>query len=82
MRTMLCGWLLAGLTTAAVSAQETAPRGPEVLAREIAAMTPAAHAWRAIPWRSCPLDALAEARKTHRPVLVWVFLGSPVDERC
>ena len=45
-------------------------------------MKPAKHPWRAIAWKNCPLEALKEARAKKRPVLVWVFLGNPADERC
>jgi hypothetical protein len=55
---------------------------PEALKAEIEALKPADHVWRAIPWKTCPLEALKAAREQKKPVLVWVFGGLPTDERC
>lgn len=55
---------------------------PDSLRVEIDALRPARLAWREVEWRECPLAAFAEARATGRPVIVWVFLGNPSDERC
>lgn len=55
---------------------------PAQLRREVESLRPDRHAWREISWRTCPLEALAESRETGKPVLAWVFLGSPLDERC
>jgi hypothetical protein len=45
-------------------------------------LRPAKLAWTEVKWRTCPLEALAEARRAKKPVLAWVFLGNPSDERC
>jgi hypothetical protein len=55
---------------------------PEALKAEIAALKPANHVWRAIPWQTCPLEALKASRQQKKPILAWVFLGIPTDERC
>jgi len=55
---------------------------PEALKAEIEALKPVNHVWRAISWKTCPLDALREARERKQPVIAWVFLGIPSDERC
>ena len=55
---------------------------PEALQAEIDALKPAKHVWRAIAWKTCPLEALKAAREQKKPVLAWVFLGVPTDERC
>ena len=81
MRRLVTGMVLLGLlcgTAAAQSADET----PQALRSKIADLKPAAHAWRKIDWLNCPLDALRKARAEHKPVIVWVFLGNPSDERC
>ena len=40
-------------------------------------------AWRGIAWKSCLLEGLAEAKKTGKPTILWVFIDRPVnDERC
>jgi hypothetical protein len=62
-----------------LAAQDSAK---EALKADIEAMRPARHVWREIAWKNCPLEALKEAREQKKPVLIWVFLGSPSDERC
>ena len=57
-------------------------RSPEALQAEIAALKPADHVWRAIPWKTCPLEALKASREQQKPIIAWVFLGIPTDERC
>jgi hypothetical protein len=75
--------LLAGVAWAA-EPQSPAKRAltPEALQADIDALKPAQHTWRAIAWKTCPLEALKEAREQKKPVIVWVFLGIPTDERC
>jgi hypothetical protein len=55
---------------------------PEALRARIEALKPANHVWRAIPWKTCPLEALKASREQKKPVLAWVFLGIPTNERC
>jgi hypothetical protein len=55
---------------------------PESLQAEIEALEPADHVWRAIAWKTCPLEALKAAREQQKPIIAWVFLGTPTDERC
>jgi hypothetical protein len=57
-------------------------RSAAVLQAEIEALKPKDHVWRRIPWKTCPLEALKAARTHKRPILTWVFLGIPADERC
>lgn len=86
MRTIVAGLgilMLAG----AVGAQPTP--GPEkalqpldAFQAEIDALKPANHVWRAIGWKTCPLEALRASREEKKPILAWVFLGLPTDERC
>jgi hypothetical protein len=54
----------------------------ETMRAEIEALKPANHVWRAIAWRTCPLEALKSARQEKKPIITWVFLGVPTDERC
>jgi hypothetical protein len=78
-----CMLVLAGLLGAgpgSTPAQEEL--SPAALRAEIEALRPARHVWRAIPWKTCPLEALKESRERNKPVLAWVFLGTPTDERC
>ncbi len=57
-------------------------RSPEALQADIEALKPVQHTWRALAWETCPLEALKRARAQKKPVIVWVFLGLPTDERC
>jgi hypothetical protein len=81
-------WLALGLWAVVPTANPRADgasgpsKTPEALKAEIEGLKPAKQAWRAIAWKNCPLEALAEARAKRRPVLTWVFLGNPTDERC
>ena len=81
--TAVCILVFAGIA----GAQQTpkpAPRAKtlEALQAEIEALKPADHVWRAIPWKTCPLEALKASREQKKPILAWVFLGVPTDERC
>ncbi len=69
--------LLSGLGLAA-----PAPGAIDALRAEVEALRPANHVWRAIPWKTCPLEALKAAREEKKPIITWVFLGVPTDERC
>lgn len=55
---------------------------PEALQAQIEALKPTKHVWRAIDWKTCPLEALKASRDQKKPVIVWVYLGVPTDERC
>ena len=57
-------------------------KSPDALKAEIEALRPARHVWREIPWKTCPLEALKASREQKKPVIAWVFLGVPTDERC
>ena len=37
--------------------------------------------WSRVPWKTCPIEAFAESRKTGKPVLVWALGGDP-EGRC
>lgn len=55
----------------------------EAVRKQIQELKAPTVAWRSIPWRSCLLDGLREARREGKPVLLWVFIDRPVDDaRC
>ena len=56
--------------------------GLDSLKADIEALKPARHVWREIPWKTCPLEAMKASREQKKPVIAWVFLGIPTDERC
>ncbi|KAF0246464.1 MAG: hypothetical protein FD180_645 [Planctomycetota bacterium] len=59
------------------------PATPAGLEKEASSLREADVAWRGIPWKSCLLEGLAEAKQTGKPAILWVFIDRPVnDERC
>ena len=67
------------LFSGAVAAQD---KGPEAFQREIEALKQGDLAWRKAGWLNCPLEALRRSRSEKKPIIAWVFLGNPSDERC
>ncbi len=59
------------------SAQEV-----DALRLRIESLRPVDHVWRAVKWESCLLEGLERSRKEQKPILLWVFLHHPADERC
>ena len=79
------GLILLGATVALAGDGDAPPPpidDPAAARAEIERMRPAEHAWRAVRWINCPREALARARAENKPVITWVFLGNPADERC
>ena len=70
------------LLTGLAHGQEKKAPDPASLRAEIEKLRPATLAWREIAWKDCPLESLRESREKQKPVIVWVFLGKPRDERC
>lgn len=64
------------------SAQGVKRATPEALKSRLAAMQPAKHVWKEITWKTCLLEGLQEAKKSNKPVLLWVFIHNPNEERC
>ncbi len=75
---MISGLILA---TALALAQERLDT-PDAVKAEIDRIRAEKLAWRDIPWVECPLEALAKSREEKKPIVFWVFLGNPSDERC
>ncbi len=71
------------LGLALTAAPDAGARSLETLHERIAALQAPDVAWRRIAWKSCLLDGLLEARRTKKPLLLWVFIDRPVDDaRC
>ena len=74
------------LSTAALRAQDAPPGAPapfDLDAAFAAAMPPVEEArWTLIPWRHSLTDALAEAKRTKRPVYLFVNDGDVDSGRC
>ncbi len=54
---------------------------PQALKAEIEALKADKVAWREIQWKSCLLEGLKESREKKKPMLLWVFIDRPVDDR-
>ena len=59
----------------------TSLRSTKQLEAEIASMKVDEVAWRKIAWRTCLLDALRESHNENKPLLLWVFIDRPVDDK-
>jgi hypothetical protein len=57
---------------------ETTPSSS--LEKRVAAVlpTPDEERWLQIPWRTNIVEALAEARRVGKPVMLWVMNGNPL----
>ena len=55
---------------------------PESLKAEIEGLRDAQATWKKIQWRTCLLDALNEAGRENKPVLLWLLGAEPADGRC
>jgi hypothetical protein len=60
-------------------AQEASNADP--LKAQIDALKAPKVAWRGIPWRTCLADGLRESAEKKKPVLLWVFIDRPVDDK-
>lgn len=38
-------------------------------------------AWRKIPWKTCLLEGVRESRDQKKPIILWVFIDLPVDDK-
>ena len=90
MRTLQT-WTLASLLifslngqppTTAAPATTTDPPALEQLSTRIVALKAKNSRWREIQWNRCLLDGMAKSRAKNRPIVFWVFLHNPNEERC
>lgn len=38
-------------------------------------------AWRSIKWKTCLLEALRASRKKNKPLILWIFIDLPIDDK-
>lgn len=74
--------LLGGVGMAAGQPTGGVRGGRTELEMRIDELKPAELARRMIPWQTCLLSAVRQAREQKRPVLIWAFGGDPVEGRC
>lgn len=51
------------------------------LKKEIDAMRVPNVAWRRIKWKTCLLEGLRASRRKNKPLILWVFIDLPVDDK-
>lgn len=68
-------WFLAA---ALLGAQDGSP---EALLKEVEALKAPKPAWREIPWKPCLIEGLRESAEKKKPVLLWVFIDRPADDK-
>lgn len=49
--------------------------------QEIAGMKAEGVAWRKVEWRTCLIDGLRESREQNKPVILWIFIDRPIDDK-
>jgi hypothetical protein len=74
---------LAGLAILAMAARNQAQDkdAMEALKAEVEGLRAVKVAWREIAWKTCLIEGLAESREKKKPVLLWVFIDRPVDDK-
>ncbi|MEM7012390.1 MAG: hypothetical protein AAF585_13005 [Verrucomicrobiota bacterium] len=73
---LLCAALLM-----AFAQTSTAADSPESIKQEIAEMKAEDVAWRKVEWRTCLIDGLRESREQNKPVILWIFIDRPIDDK-
>ena len=75
---------IAWLFLFAASGVTPAEAAPQTSLRErIEAIQVPDVAWRRIPWKSCLLEGMEEARRENKPLMLWIFIDRPIDDtRC
>ena len=54
---------------------------PITLKKEIESMRVKDVAWRKIAWKTCLLDGLKASREENKPLVLWVFIDRPIDDK-
>ena len=71
------------LTTVALAGplQSAEASSADVLRAEVNSLQVEEVAWRKIDWKTCLIDGFNTSRKLNKPVILWVFIDRPVDDR-
>lgn len=64
-----------------LTAARSAAPDSESLKQEIAELRAEDVAWRKVAWRTCLLDGLKASREQKKPVILWVFIDRPIDDK-
>jgi len=68
-------------TALALMAILAAGQDGDPLQAQIDALKVAKAPWRDIPWKTCLLEGLRESAEKQKPVILWVFIDRPVDDK-
>ena len=82
MRSAKMGLLMGGMVailSVGTWAQEASKADP--LKAQIDALKAPKVAWRQIPWLTCIEEGFRESAEKKKPVLLWVFIDRPVDDK-
>ncbi|MFT5498090.1 MAG: hypothetical protein ACI9TH_003498 [Kiritimatiellia bacterium] len=77
----LPGTLLLSVSLTSWSAETAALPSWSNLDQSISALQQTDVAWRGIEWKTCMIDALHTARKEKKPIVVWMFIDRPIDDK-
>lgn len=72
---------LAQLRGAGAGVPDGAAIDPDELRKEVDAMQVEEVAWRKIAWRTCLIDGVKASREQKKPLILWVFIDRPVDDK-
>ena len=53
----------------------------EELKKEMDSMRLPNVAWRRIEWKTCLLEGLRASRRKNKPLILWIFIDLPVDDK-
>ena len=53
----------------------------DVLRAEVEALQVEEVAWRKIDWKTCLIDGFNTSRTLNKPVILWVFIDRPADDK-
>ena len=74
--------LCLAIASALIAFQSISPGlDPEAVKSEIEALAEGDVAWREIGWGTCLLEGLKVSRAQGKPVVLWVFIDRPVDDK-
>lgn len=73
--------LLVVVAIASLFSAVSAGQSPDELRREIESLRDESVAWRDIDWQTCLLTGLQRSSEQAKPVLLWVFIDRPTDDR-
>ena len=75
-------WQSEGGDSSTPKARATSAKNPEALRAEVQSLIATSDVpWRQITWESCLLEGLKRSREARKPLLLWVFIDRPADDR-